>query len=181
MEIHFRDEKPFCKDLLKVQILSYAERANVMGSVTEHFAVPIHDVDMVMASLENASASTGGFCVGRSYVVSHQRLSGLGYCFSASLPPLLATATNEGLRIINEEPERITRVQRFAVVVHRGLSAAFEGTNFILQGVELSPMKHIMYNGEEAEKNARLMVQSEMTEHEIEQALAAIAKAVVEL
>ena len=44
--------------------------------MTEHFGVPIADVDMVMASLENAMASTGGFCVGRSYVVGHQRLSG---------------------------------------------------------------------------------------------------------
>ncbi|VDM57946.1 unnamed protein product [Angiostrongylus costaricensis] len=217
MEIHLRYEKPFCKGLIKVEILACAEKANVMGSsisVTEHFGVPIHDVDMVMASLENALASTGGFCVGRSYVVGHQRLSGLGYCFSASLPPLLATAANEGLRIINEEPDRVTRVQRFAVVIHRGLSAAFEGTNFIVQGVELSPMKHIIYDGEEAEKkldqlvaklfdeaaimitraryleheemlpvlpSARLMVQSEMTEHEIEHALSAIAKAVAEL
>ncbi|KJH47906.1 hypothetical protein DICVIV_06034 [Dictyocaulus viviparus] len=169
---------------------------------------------MVMASLENALASTGGFCVGRSYVVSHQRLSGLGYCFSASLPPLLATAASEGLRIINEEPERVRRVQRFAVTIHRGLHAAFEGTNFFLQGVEISPMKHIMYDGEEAEKkldqlvdklfdedaimitraryleheevfpirpSARLMVQSEMTEDEIDRALISIANIVTKL
>lgn len=31
---------------------------------------------MIMAYLENAVASTGGFCAGRSYVVGHQRLSG---------------------------------------------------------------------------------------------------------
>ncbi|KAK6036415.1 hypothetical protein COOONC_26080 [Cooperia oncophora] len=98
----------------------------VVTGVTEHFGVPIVDVDMVMASLENAMASTGGFCVGRSYVVGHQRLSGLGYCFSASLPPLLATAASEGLRIIDEQPERVVRVQRFAMAVHRGLEAAFE-------------------------------------------------------
>jgi len=34
------------------------------------------NIDMVMASLENAMATTGGFCCGRSYVVAHQRLSG---------------------------------------------------------------------------------------------------------
>lgn len=119
--------------------------------MTEHFGVSILDVDMVMASLENAIASTGGFCVGRSYVVGHQRLSGLGYCFSASLPPLLATAANESLRIIEKEPERVSMLQRFAVAVHRGLEAAFEGTNFAVQGEKLSPMKNIVYNGSDAE------------------------------
>jgi serine palmitoyltransferase len=32
---------------------------------------------MIMVSLENAIATTGGFCCGRSFVVGHQRLSGL--------------------------------------------------------------------------------------------------------
>lgn len=50
---------------------------------------------MIMVSMENALSSTGGFCVGRSFVIDHHRLSGLGYCFSASLPPLLATAAGE--------------------------------------------------------------------------------------
>ena len=36
-------------------------------------------------------ASIGGFCSGEREIVDHQRLSGLGYCFSASLPPYLAT------------------------------------------------------------------------------------------
>lgn len=36
-------------------------------------------------------ASIGGFCSGEREVVDHQRLSGLGYCFSAALPPYLAT------------------------------------------------------------------------------------------
>ena len=34
---------------------------------------------------------TGGFVAGTSYVADHQILAGLGYTFSASLPPLLAT------------------------------------------------------------------------------------------
>lgn len=39
----------------------------------------------------NALGSIGGFCAGDREIVDHQRLSGLGYCFSASLPPFLAT------------------------------------------------------------------------------------------
>ncbi len=42
----------------------------------------------------------GGFCAGEREIVDHQRLSGLGYCFSASLPPLLATAALGALRTL---------------------------------------------------------------------------------
>jgi hypothetical protein len=44
----------------------------------------------------NSLASIGGFCAGDREIVDHQRLSGLGYCFSASLPPYLATGEHEG-------------------------------------------------------------------------------------
>jgi serine palmitoyltransferase len=47
---------------------------------------------MIAVSMGTALGSIGGFCAGRSYVIDHQRLSGQGYCFSASLPPLLANA-----------------------------------------------------------------------------------------
>jgi serine palmitoyltransferase len=42
----------------------------------------------------------GGFCAGDREIVDHQRLSGLGYCFSASLPPFLATAAIGALDIL---------------------------------------------------------------------------------
>ena len=42
----------------------------------------------------------GGFCCGNHEMVDHQRLSGLGYCFSASLPPYLATAAIGALNVL---------------------------------------------------------------------------------
>ncbi|KAF0992106.1 hypothetical protein HZS_2137 [Henneguya salminicola] len=53
--------------------------------ITEHFGVDINDIDLVSFSFENAFASVGGACIGRSYIIDHQRLSGLGYSFSASI------------------------------------------------------------------------------------------------
>ncbi|KAK2722311.1 serine palmitoyltransferase 1-like [Artemia franciscana] len=53
----------------------------VLGSngkgVTEHFGIPIDHVDMIAANTEYALASIGGFCAGTSYVIDHQRLSGV--------------------------------------------------------------------------------------------------------
>uniref|UniRef100_A0A6Q2YCM3 Serine palmitoyltransferase 1 n=1 Tax=Esox lucius TaxID=8010 RepID=A0A6Q2YCM3_ESOLU len=73
--------------------------------VTEHFGVNIDDIDLISANMENAVASIGGFCCGRSFVIDHQRLSGQGYCFSASLPPMLAAAAIEALNIMEEDPD----------------------------------------------------------------------------
>ncbi|KAL3087292.1 hypothetical protein niasHT_020555 [Heterodera trifolii] len=119
--------------------------------VTEHFGVDVVDVDLISASLENAMATTGGFCCGRSFVIGHQRLSGLGYCFSASLPPLLATAASEALRLLIAEPERIERLRSNAIVLHQLIRKALEGTKFGLISIDCAPQKHIEYRTKEGE------------------------------
>ena len=46
--------------------------------------------------------------------MDHQRLSGLGYCFSASLPPYLATGAICALQRMQEQPELVSRVAQNA-------------------------------------------------------------------
>ncbi|KAJ8392741.1 hypothetical protein AAFF_G00072250 [Aldrovandia affinis] len=89
--------------------------------VTEHFGVNIDDIDLISANMENAVASVGGFCCGRSFVIDHQRLSGQGYCFSASLPPMLAAAAIEALNIMEEDPEIFTILKGKCRHVHKAL------------------------------------------------------------
>jgi len=108
--------------------------------VTEHFNVDVEDVDMICASLENAIASTGGFCCGRSFVIDHQRLSGLGYCFSASSPPLLASAAIESLNIMQSERERFSKLQNNSALF---LDKLRKLNRFIVDGVEGSPVFHL--------------------------------------
>lgn len=62
-------------------------------------------IDLISGSMETSLGSVGGFCVGSSFVVQHQVLSGQGYCFSASLPPLLAVSAGEALKIIESKGE----------------------------------------------------------------------------
>lgn len=56
-----------------------------------------------------------------NWFVSSQRLSGQGYCFSASLPPLLAAAAIEALNIMEENPgiilEKPEKSKRFQVTL----------------------------------------------------------------
>ena len=67
----------------------------------------IAKIDMICATLENSLASVGGFACGSRYVISHQELSGQGYVFSASLPPLVSQASIEALNIMEDNPGKI--------------------------------------------------------------------------
>lgn len=72
------------------------------------------------ASMSAALGSVGGFCAGRSYVIDHQRLSGQGYCFSASLPPLLANAaiTSLGKLSSADGKQRLKQLRSNIELVH---------------------------------------------------------------
>ena len=91
--------------------------ANGRG-VTEHFDVDIGDIDMICATLENSMAAYGGFCCGTSFIVDHQRLSGLGYCFSASLPPLQAAVALTSLDTIEKDNSIIEKLRKNSEFMH---------------------------------------------------------------
>jgi serine palmitoyltransferase len=60
----------------------------------------MYDAEIVTVSLENTVGSIGGMTIGTDEVVDHQRLSGAGYCYSASSPPFTASAAMEALNPI---------------------------------------------------------------------------------
>ncbi|XP_033209698.1 serine palmitoyltransferase 1 [Belonocnema kinseyi] len=108
--------------------------------VTEYLGVPVQDVDMIMGSLEWAIGSIGGFCVGTSFMIEHQRLSGTGYCFSASLPPLLTKAAITSIDIIERNTEIIKHLNRNCLSLAKGLEELdhFESLSF-----KESAVKHL--------------------------------------
>jgi serine palmitoyltransferase len=81
-------------------------------------------VDILCASMDNALASVGGFCVGNHQVVDHQRLSGAGYCFSASSPPYTSTASLLTLGMIAAQPALGASLRKKASKLRRSLGAA---------------------------------------------------------
>lgn len=62
--------------------------------------------------------------MGDREIVDHQRLSGLGYCFSAALPPYLATAAIGSLAILDSEKGRglLQKLRRNAKQIREALS-----------------------------------------------------------
>ena len=91
--------------------------------------------------MELSLGSVGGFCVGSSFVVQHQVLSGQGYCFSASLPPLLAASAIEALNIIEAKQDDIfPELEKKSKLLHQKLKAL---NNYTVSGIDISPVKHV--------------------------------------
>ncbi len=90
--------------------------------VTEHVGVKTSEVEVITFTLDTVLASVGGICVGTREVVDHQRLSGAGYCFSASLAPFLCAGASAALKKIENDPGYITKFQAVAKKVFTALS-----------------------------------------------------------
>ena len=53
--------------------------------------------------------SIGGLSLGNVEVADHQRLSGAGYCFSASAPPFVSTAASMSLACLEKGGEGLMK------------------------------------------------------------------------
>ncbi len=118
--------------------------ANGRGTL-EHHGMSINDVDALCVANDGALASVGGFCAGSHQICDHQRLSGAGYCFSASSPPYTSTATMTALAMIEADGAELTSSLRAkAQRVRRALAQAHRKLH-VLGGAESdeSPVIHL--------------------------------------
>jgi 8-amino-7-oxononanoate synthase len=77
----------------------------------EHFAIDLGKIDILMGTLSKTLASCGGFIAGQSALIDVLRYSAPGFVFSVGLPPAMAAAALASLRVMREEPERVSRLQ----------------------------------------------------------------------
>ena len=114
----------------------------------EHFKIPAADVHVTVGSLSTTLGAVGGFCFGSREVVDHQRLSGSGYCFSASAPPFLCTTATTALEELAKSPDAVARLHARCASLHARLDAACRpgGTcdGLALVSHEASPIKHLV-------------------------------------
>lgn len=106
---------------------------------------------MIMGSLEGSIGSIGGFCVGASIVIEHQRLSGLGYCFSASLPPFLSQISIYVLDLFEKNPEWFSSLKTLSTTVDEKLRGL---PHYKVLSNPHSPLKVISIRGR---KNSEIM------------------------
>jgi 7-keto-8-aminopelargonate synthetase-like enzyme len=99
-------------------------------------------VEVVVGSLSTTLASVGGFCVGSREVVDHQRLSGAGYCFSASAPPFTCATAEAALSALEARPHLLQTLRARSASLHMKLSEALAGCFTVLSS-EVSPLKFL--------------------------------------
>lgn len=146
-----------CRTILDENV-SFGTLGDTGRGVTEFYNINRADVDLIVGSMEWALGSISGFCVGSSFIDEHQRLSGLGYCFSASLPPLLTSAAMASLEEIEKNRELLTVLHKQCQLVHDALANLSE-FGYSMSGDIQSPVEHLYLTNppQDAEKHCPLL------------------------
>eukprot|EP00658_Telonema_sp_P-2_P013910 TRINITY_DN15270_c0_g1_i8.p1 TRINITY_DN15270_c0_g1~~TRINITY_DN15270_c0_g1_i8.p1 ORF type:complete len:1344 (+),score=258.10 TRINITY_DN15270_c0_g1_i8:57-4088(+) len=126
-------------DSLGIGVLGQTGRGSL-----EHWGLSSNTAEILVGSLETCCAAAGGFCCGSETMIHHQRLSGAGYVFSASLPPFLCTAASEALACMDAEPDRRERLIQHTKILRSGLSSV-DGLE--VAGALESPMMFVRWPG----------------------------------
>jgi serine palmitoyltransferase len=95
--------KEFFYRIILDESLSFGVLGAQGRGLTEQCNIPPMEIDIVTFALDTVLASVGGVCVGTREIVDHQRLSGAGYCFSASSAPFLSAAALSSLQLLQSE------------------------------------------------------------------------------
>jgi len=104
----------------------YLDEAHAIGvlgdhgkGTTEHFHNQAQ-ADIVMCTFSKAFASIGGFVAGSNRVIDYIRHFARPLIFSASMPPANLAAAMKALEIIEQEPQRVKRLQQIAQKMLQG-------------------------------------------------------------
>ena len=103
---------PLCKRYGARLMVDDAHSIGVLGNgrgTAAHFDLT-EDVDLIMGTFSKSLASIGGFIAGGEDIIHYIKHFGRAFIFSASISPPNATAARAALKVIQEEPERVQRV-----------------------------------------------------------------------
>ena len=79
--------------------------------IGEYFGVDTSQVDIFMGTLSKSLASMGGWIAGSHALIEYLRYTTPGFVFAAGQTPTLGQAALSSLRLMNEEPWRVERLQ----------------------------------------------------------------------
>ncbi len=77
------------------------------------------DVDLIMSTFSKSFASLGGFIAGDNEIVQYIKHHARSMIFSASIPPSNAAAALAALHVMQNEPERIKRLDEIATFMRK--------------------------------------------------------------
>ena len=166
--------------------------------IHEHSGVPSHNIDIWMGTLSKTLAGCGGFVAGEKALIEHLKYSAPGVVYSVGLPPPMAAASLEALRILLAEPERVARLHdrgRFflqeakAIGIDTGLSLGYSVIPAIVgsslqatklsqklssDGINVQPIIHPAV--EEKAARLRFFISAMHTEQQVSNAVLSLRK-----
>lgn len=184
-------------------MLDEAHSLGVLGQsgrgVHEHFGLPASAVDIWMGTLSKSFCGCGGYIAGSAALVEFLKYQAPGFVYSVGMPPAIAAASAEALRLMLAEPERLARLhgncklllelarnagldtgkaEGFAVIpvmVGDSLTAAILSQELRRRGVLALP---IIYPGvEEGKARLRFFVSAMHSEADLRAAIAVTSEA----
>ena len=119
----------------------YLDEAHSLGVIgdsgrgcEEHYGVKDY-ADIIMCTFSKSFGSLGGFVAGEHEVVDFIKHQSRPLIFSASMPPATIASVDACLKIIEEEPERVRRLQ----AIGRKMIAGYKSLGFNV-GVAETPV-----------------------------------------
>jgi 8-amino-7-oxononanoate synthase/acyl carrier protein len=84
--------------------------------ISEHFGVNPTDVDIWMGTLSKSFGSCGGYIAAKHELIELLKYTTPGFVFSVGLSPPNAAAALESLRVLQDEPQRVTKLRENAAL-----------------------------------------------------------------
>jgi 8-amino-7-oxononanoate synthase len=101
-----------CKQFGARLMVDDAHALGILGGgkgTAAHFGLT-DDVDLIMGTFSKSLASVGGFIAGDEDIIHYIKHHARSLIFSASIPPANAATALAALHVMQEEPERVKRV-----------------------------------------------------------------------
>jgi len=166
--------------------------------ISEHFGIDAREIDIWMGTLSKTFGSCGGYIAGTKELVEYLKFTSPGFVYSVGLSPANAAAALAALRVLEDEPERVAKVQhnsRFflqearkrgldtglgnntpvvPVIIGNSLHALQLSHQLFERGINVQP---ILYPAvEEAAARLRFFISSDHTDDQIIQTCEAVAE-----
>lgn len=166
------------------------------AGICEHVGVASHDVDVWMGTLSKTLASCGGYVAGTAPLVELLKFHANGFVYSVGMPPPMAAAATEAIRIMQAEPDRVARLQRngrlfldtaraaaldtglsegfnvVPIIIGKSLTAARLSNALMTRGISAQPVVYPAV--EERAARLRFFITADHTEAQLTEAVAIV-------
>ncbi|MEO8494860.1 MAG: aminotransferase class I/II-fold pyridoxal phosphate-dependent enzyme [Planctomycetota bacterium] len=105
--------------------------------ISEHFGVDARRVDILMGTLSKSFGTCGGYIAGCNELVEYLKYTAPGFVYSVGLSPPNCAAALASLRVLQNEPERVAKLQANSRLFlrsakERGLNTGFSNNTAVV-------------------------------------------------